>query len=482
MTRLLTKKEIEYIIDFIKPQTGIPLDTAMSVVNSNKQRYRRQLKGQKTYPELIPSIKEDIKEQYFSSLVPAGESIGVVAGQSIGQIQTQMTLNTFHKAGQSEKGVTAGVPRFQELLNATKDPKIVNCKVFFREKHKTLQDTRTTVGHSIVGLTLADVTLSMTCCINKEPETWYEAFKIMFNDLFSEFTDCISIKMNIDKMFHHKLTMKDIADYIHSEFEDLRCVYSPPSYGQLDIFVDTTNIDLPSDRLLFIDTDNASEIYLEECVQPALEKITVCGIAGVSEIYYIRDNGEWIIETDGSDFQKIMAHPSVDYTRTISNNVWDIYETLGIEASRQFLIEEFMGIMEGINECHTKLLVDRMTNSGTISSISRYTLRKGGGGPMGRASFEETMDNFLNAAAHGDIEPTKGVSASIICGKRANIGTGMMDITMDLSQLPDAVPTETHIVYDNKKDYKKRSKTRKKVILDVKGVESDGEIPTFVEI
>ena len=95
-----------------------------------------------------------------------------------------------------------------------------------------------------------------------------------------------------------------------------------------------------------------------------------------------------------------------------------------------------MSILEGINTCHAKLLVDGMTHGGGISSITRYTLKKDESGPMGKASFEESMDNFLNAAAHGDIEPTKGVSASIVCGKRANIGTGMMELSIDISKLP----------------------------------------------
>jgi DNA-directed RNA polymerase beta' subunit len=92
--------------------------------------------------------------------------------------------------------------------------------------------------------------------------------------------------------------------------------------------------------------------------------------------------------------------------------------------------------MDGINFCHTYLLVDRMTYSGNISSITRYTMKKDESGPFGRASFEETMDNFLNAAAQGEIEPTEGVSASIICGKRASIGTGMIDLAIDFDQLP----------------------------------------------
>ena len=49
-------------------------------------------------------------------------------------------------------------------------------------------------------------------------------------------------------------------------------------------------------------------------------------------------------------------------TRLQSNNVWDIYENLGIEAAREYLIEEFINIMEGINSCHVKLLVEKMNN------------------------------------------------------------------------------------------------------------------------
>ena len=48
------------------------------------------------------------------------------------------------------------------------------------------------------------------------------------------------------------------------------------------------------------------------------------------------------------------------------------------------------------------------------------------------------MDNFLNAAARGEIEPTKGVSASIICGKRATIGTGMIGLRIDIEHLPQS--------------------------------------------
>lgn len=55
------------------------------------------------------------------------------------------------------------------------------------------------------------------------------------------------------------------------------------------------------------------------------------------------------------------------------------------------------------------------------------------------------MDNFLNAAAEGDKEPTEGVSASIICGKRASIGTGMIKMSIDIAKLPKSVAKDKQI-------------------------------------
>ncbi|KAB8345883.1 hypothetical protein FH972_022938 [Carpinus fangiana] len=53
---------------------------------------------------------------YMKSVVQAGEAVGVVAGQSLGEPSTQMTLNTFHLAGHAAKNVTLGIPRLREIL------------------------------------------------------------------------------------------------------------------------------------------------------------------------------------------------------------------------------------------------------------------------------------------------------------------------------------------------------------------------------
>eukprot|EP00118_Oscarella_pearsei_P022871 m.268148 g.268148 ORF g.268148 m.268148 type:complete len:640 (+) comp40524_c1_seq34:3255-5174(+) len=53
---------------------------------------------------------------YVRSLAEPGESVGLLASQSIGEPSTQMTLNTFHFAGRGEMNVTLGIPRLREIL------------------------------------------------------------------------------------------------------------------------------------------------------------------------------------------------------------------------------------------------------------------------------------------------------------------------------------------------------------------------------
>jgi DNA-directed RNA polymerase I subunit RPA1 len=56
--------------------------------------------------------------RYLNQLASPGEAVGCIAGQSVGEPSTQMTLNTFHFAGRGEANVTLGIPRLRELLMA----------------------------------------------------------------------------------------------------------------------------------------------------------------------------------------------------------------------------------------------------------------------------------------------------------------------------------------------------------------------------
>jgi DNA-directed RNA polymerase beta' subunit len=94
--------------------------------------------------------------------------------------------------------------------------------------------------------------------------------------------------------------------------------------------------------------------------------------------------------------------------------------------------------MGGINNSHTDILVDRMTFSGTINSISRYTLKTENSSVLGKASFEESLENFLQASIAGTLDTTTGNSASIVCGKKSRAGTGFVSLKVDLNAIRNA--------------------------------------------
>lgn len=75
--------------------------------------------------------------KYMRSLVHAGENVGTIAGQSIGEPSTQMTLNTFHLAGHGAGNMTLGIPRLKEILMTTPyNIKTPIMKLYFRRDKK----------------------------------------------------------------------------------------------------------------------------------------------------------------------------------------------------------------------------------------------------------------------------------------------------------------------------------------------------------
>ncbi len=57
-------------------------------------------------------------------LVAAGEAVGVIAAQSIGEPGTQLTMRTFHTGGIAGADITQGLPRVEEIFEARRPKKV----------------------------------------------------------------------------------------------------------------------------------------------------------------------------------------------------------------------------------------------------------------------------------------------------------------------------------------------------------------------
>jgi DNA-directed RNA polymerase II subunit RPB1 len=183
----------------------------------------------------------------------------------------------------------------------------------------------------------------------------------------------------------------------------------------------------------FLEDEDPVLVYLEDVVLPQVLDTPISGLEGIAD-YFIEPG--FTVRTRGNNFLGLLGTPCLDETTVMSNNMWDIYHCLGIEAANAWLLRELGSITSAddtyMNPAHLMLLVDVMTSHGTIVSISRYALKKEQVGPLAKASFEESLDNFLKAGMFVDTDDTRGVSASIMCGKRSKVGTGMMDLLFDI--------------------------------------------------
>ena len=506
----LTDAQMEDICNSIPVNRCLPEHIKHSVISKIRTRLYNDLHRVTLYPHLYEKFKQEIVRYYYKTLVASGEAVGVQVAQSIGERQTQTTLNTFHSSGLSIKTVVVGVPRFSELLNATKSPKMVNCLLYLTESFDDISQVRRRVGNMFTDITLKRLTKS-TELIKDEPlEDWHHLFCDIYEINPAMLGWRLRFYIDRDMLYEYKVTMKMIAHAIMNEYKDTIAIYTPEWHGIIDVFVDEASLtklgstvseesdeveeevvedednDVEDDDVNELDDEEKDDedekeddngntqkcteslkihykkreykdevipddidrvIHMEDKVLPALLGIRICGLENIKDIFFEKRKNEWIITTEGSNLYELFCNPLIDCTRSMSNDMWEIYNIFGIEAVRQFLIEEYMDIVSSdgtfVNISNIELLVDIMVYTGTIISISRYGQKKVGCGPIAKATFEESLENFLKAGINGETENADGVSASIMLGKMPNIGTGVFDLMVDVNRLLENQPYYT---------------------------------------
>jgi DNA-directed RNA polymerase beta' subunit len=398
-----------------------------------------------------------------------GEQVGVIAAQSIGEPSTQMTLNTFHLAGVSSKSnVTRGVPRLKELLKVMKNPKAKSLTIHLKPEYANSKVKAREVAQEL-GLTLLrDMTTKVAIYFDpKDSETVLKedrellAFYSLFDapepgagaeasasqEPWSKWL--LRLELDRQRMFDKNITMDDILFVLRRRFEDdIHAVYSDFNSQKL-----VMRIRLPTEKATKTDPGSLDDLTSYKKFQSKLlNAVIIRGVPGIKAVTFrkgserfafdpvegkYKPKEEYILDTDGSNFQEVLNHPAVDATRVFSTHCYDIYATLGVEATRQILFNEIQTLFEEgqINYRHLGLLVDVMTRAGRMMSVDRYGINKNDIGPLAKASFEETEGILLKAAVFGEIDPITGVSANIMTGQPIRGGTAFSDILMDEAAL-----------------------------------------------
>jgi len=115
--------------------------------------------------------------------------------------------------------------------------------------------------------------------------------------------------------------------------------------------------------------------------------------------------------------------------RTTSNDIYEIYGVLGIEAARQAIINEACKVIgaQGLNIDlrHIMLVTDTMCMAGDVKGITRYGIVSEKASVLARASFETPLRHLINAALIGEEDKLSSVVENVMVNQPVPLGTGL---------------------------------------------------------
>jgi DNA-directed RNA polymerase subunit A" len=339
----------------------------------------------------IKKIAALVYEEYCKAKIDAGEAVGLVSAESIGEPGTQMTLNTFHFAGVAEMNVTMGLPRIIEILDGRKNIATPMMEIFLKppfNKGKDIHNIAMRIKESVLG-------------------EFVKEYVINIVDLK------IELKLNLEKMsivgVKPALLIKAMDKAVGKEV-------TAKEDGEGGLLV----------KLRGRDEKGLNDLYK---VKEKLRSVYVCGIKGVSQVLPVKRRDEFIVITAGSNLKKILELDFVDPTRTTSNDIYEIQKVLGVEATRQAIIDEVFKVIEAqalnVDIRHIMLVADTMCSSGEIKGITRYGVVSEKSSVLARASFETPIKHIINASLVGEIDFLNSVVENVMLNQPVPVGTGL---------------------------------------------------------
>lgn len=429
----------------------------------------------------------DPKENVYDFSVPGTESFMLQSG-----IIVHNTLDTFHFTGLGSKAnVSRGVPRLRELLGLTHNPKTPSLTVQIQENYFDNSNSKFSLSNNYekASKLAAEMEYTILEDLLVRTEIHYDEndrktsiqedqeFIDSYYDLLPSIdpkTDLsnahwlLRIELNREKIMMKHISLSLIEYRLRKALQayniDHSVILSDDNAYKLicRIKVDNTNITTGQDPISYLRT-----------LEKNLLAVEIKGINGI-EKGHIRDvkkditlhDGtiispfdpefeatsknhnctKYLIDTNGSNLIDVLNLPHVDVFNTVSNDVWEVYKVYGVEAARNCLIHEIVEVLEYngtyISKRHIDLLVDVMTNQGTLVSVDRYGVNKTESGPLHRASFEETTTQITNASVFNEVDQMTGVSGNIMFGQFIPTGTNAFRIALDIDKIKNQKPPE----------------------------------------
>ncbi len=304
---------------------------------------------------------------------------------------THNTMRSYTLASQSDRlrKVTQGLPRLIEIFDARKTFE-KNMIIYLKKEYNT-KDKAKDIANKIKEMKLSDV-------------------------IISDSIDLINMQIEIEL---ERASEKDeVKGLVEKHIKDVEISFREKS--------------------VFIKPKKNSVRDLRK-IKNKILKLHVSGVKSIENVVVIKEGENWILQTTGTNLKKILLMDEVDVERTTTNDIYQIYDVLGVEAARNSILKEAKQTLDDqgldVDVRHLMLLADMMTFDGTIKDIGRYGVSGKKASVLARANFEETKKHLINASFYGERDSLEGIIENVIVGQIPPIGTGMVKLVVDMEKM-----------------------------------------------
>ena len=375
------------------------------------------------------------------------------------------TLNTFHYAGVSNKNVSLGIPRLKEILDNSKHIKTplntLHLRKPFCYNKKLVQHIANTIPITKLNDIVSSVELVQE--VNPEDEKIQE-----INELYDPIPDdcstwiarvllnkAIMNKRGVTPPLLRRILKWSTGNKVHIISSEVNSIEWILLVRFLD--VQTMLEDCPFRE--------AERILIQRTFKALLESVIIGGHPKIHNANMremdcwdeetLSQKTEYVIDTSGTSLASFKCIPCVDWNRSTTNDINEVIDLLGIEATVELLFRQINEVIsfDGtyVDPRHIMMIADTMTYRGYVMPLSRHGLNRTDTGPLVRCSFEETVEILYEAALFNEVDMGKGVTQNIMTGQTPKIGTGCFDIQL---------PVKNFTLNKKKKIAKSVTKTR----------------------
>jgi DNA-directed RNA polymerase II subunit RPB1 len=374
--------------------------------------------------------------------------------------------------------------RIEEILSLSPEPKNPSLTIYMKQEEQTDREKAQSIMYMLEHTKMEEIVKSIDICFDPddlntligEDDTTMEQFQ-SFEQMVDECIEksvepqtnekskwILRMEMDSEIMLEKNITMDDVNFTLKNSYGDeVACVYSDYNADKLVFRIRMNTVvnkikdkgvaSIGQNKSNVNPLDQSDQIYMLKNFQDQiLHNIVIRGVKNINKVILrkIKDNlvetsgvykkqDIWVLDTIGTNILDVLALDYIDAKRTFSNDIVEIYNIFGIEAARQTIYNELAEVIEFdgtyINYHHMAMLCDRMTFTNKMISIFRHGINNDNIGPIAKASFEETPEQFLKAARHAELDIMRGVSANIMCGQEGLYGTNAFQVVLDLDEM-----------------------------------------------